>query len=131
MNYKKDLAIQCRDNLNSLSYEYMLEIIDSSFRHIDELLLSLSKILDSNLYQVNVRRGPKMYKAINAQILKAIMLSDLISKGAEEFESLNILKVLREGVTANNIFQDGDSVKIELLEGNALKISGEQTSGSE
>jgi hypothetical protein len=72
-----------------------------------------------------------MYKAINAQILKAIMLSDLISKGAEEFESLNILKVLREGVTANNIFQDGDSVKIELLEGNALKISGEQTSGSE
>ena len=37
-----------------------------------------------------VRREPKMHKAINAQILKALMLSDLITKSAEEFESLDI-----------------------------------------
>jgi hypothetical protein len=91
MDYKKDLAIQCRENMNSLSDEYMLKIIDSSFRHIDELLMSSSKMLDNHLCHVNVRREPTMYKAITAQILKALMLSDLISKSAEEFESLYIL----------------------------------------
>jgi len=109
----------------------MLEITDASFRHIDELLMSSSQMLDNHLCQVNVRREPKMYKAITAQILKALMLSDLISKSAEEFESLNILKVLLEGVTVKSIFQKGDSVKIETLEDNALKISGERPRGNE
>ena len=90
MDYKKNLAIQCRKNLNSSSDEYMLEITDASFRHIDELLMYSSKMLDSHLCQVNVRREPKMHKAINAQILKALMLSDLITKSAEEFKSLDI-----------------------------------------
>ena len=58
------------------------------------------------------------------------MLSDLIPKSAEEFESLDILKVLLEGVTVKSIFQKGDSVKIEVLEDNALKISGEQPKGN-
>jgi hypothetical protein len=59
------------------------------------------------------------------------MLSDLIPKSAEEFESLDILKVLLEGVTVKSIFQKGDSVKIEVLEDNALKISGERTRENE
>ncbi len=131
MNYKKDLAIQCRENLNSLSDEYMLEITNDSFRHIDELLLSSSQMLESHLCQVNVRREPKMYAALSAQILKIVTLSDLITKSPEEYVSLNILKVLLEGITVKNIFQEGDSVKIEVLEDNALKISGEQPKGYE
>jgi hypothetical protein len=54
------------------------------------------------------------------------MLSDLIAKSAEDYVSLNILKVLLEGETVHNIFQQGDSVKIEVLADNALKIYGEQ-----
>jgi hypothetical protein len=131
MDYKKYLAIQCRDHLNSLPNGYMLELADANFKDIDEVLLSLANRLDSHLFRVNVRREPKMHKTITAQILKALMLSDLISKSAEEFESLDILKVLLEGATANNIFQEGDSVKIEMLGDNALKISGEQPRGNE
>jgi hypothetical protein len=55
------------------------------------------------------------------------MLSDIISKSAEEYVSLDILKVLLEGTTVYNIFKEGDSVKIEALGDNALKISGEQS----
>jgi hypothetical protein len=58
-----------------------------------------------------------------------VMLSDLITKNAEEFESLDILKVLLEGVTVHDIFKEGDSVKIEVLEDNTLRISGEQPGG--
>jgi hypothetical protein len=108
----------------------MLEIADASFRHIDESLLSLSKMLDSNLSQVNARREPKMYAALSAQTLKAIMLSDLITKSAEEYVSLDVLKVLLEGETVNNIFQRGDSIKIEVLPDNTLRISGERPRGS-
>ncbi len=53
--------------------------------------------------------------------MKMIMLKDLISKSAEEFESLDILKVLLECYT--DIFQDGKSVKIETLEDGTLRIS--------
>jgi hypothetical protein len=67
-----------------------------------------------------------MYGIFSALTLKAIMLSDLIAKSAEDYVSLNILKVLLEGETVHNIFQEGDSVKIEVLEDNALKISGEK-----
>jgi hypothetical protein len=38
MSYKKDLTIKCKENLNSLSDEYMIEITDASIRYIDELL---------------------------------------------------------------------------------------------
>ncbi len=40
IDYKKYLTVQCRENLNSLSDEYMLEITDASIRDIDELLFS-------------------------------------------------------------------------------------------
>lgn len=126
MNYKKDLAIRCKENLNSLSDEYMLEITDASFRHIDEVLISLYKILDNYLSQINVLREPKMFAALSSKTLKVATLSDLVTKSAEEFESLDILKVLLEGKTVHNIFQEGDSVKIEMLGDNALKISGER-----
>jgi hypothetical protein len=130
LNYKKDLTINCKKNLMSLSDEYMLGITDATVRHIEELLLSLSKMLDNHLCLVNPHREPKMYKALSAQTLKMIMLSDLITKSAEEYESLDILKVLLEGVTVHDIFQEGDSVKIEVLQDNTLKISGEQTRGT-
>ncbi len=126
MNYKKDLAIRCKENLNSLSDEYMLEITDASFRHIDEVLISLYEILDNYLSQINVLREPKMFAALSSKTLKVATLSDLVTKSAEEFESLDILKVLLEGKTVHNIFQEGDSVKIEMLGDNALKISGER-----
>jgi len=48
-------------------------------------------------------------------------LGDLISKSAEEFVSLDILKELLAGET--NIFQGGKSVKIETLEDGTLRIS--------
>ena len=126
MDYKKDLVTQCKENLNSLSDEYMLEITDASFRHIDEVL-----ILDNYLSQINVRREPKMFAAVSSKTLKVAMLSDLVTKSAEEFESLDILKVLLEGETVHSIFQEGDSVKIEMLGDNALKISGERPRGNE
>ncbi len=107
MDYKKDLAIHCKENLKSPSDEDMFEIADASFKHIDESLLSLSKMLDNHLSQVNARREPKMYATLSAQTLKAIMLSDLITKSAEEYVSLDILKVLLEGETVHNIFQEG------------------------
>jgi hypothetical protein len=72
-----------------------------------------------------------MYAALSSETLKVATLSDLVTKSAEEYVSLNILKVLLEGETVHNIFQKGDSVKIEILGDNALKISGEQTSRSE
>jgi len=53
--------------------------------------------------------------------LKVITLGDLISKSAEEFVSLDILKVLLEDST--DIFQGGKSVKIETLEDGTLRIS--------
>ena len=126
MSYKKDLTIRCKENLNSPSDEYMIEITDATFRHMDEVLLSISTMLDDHLSQINVCREPKMYGIFSALTLKAIMLSDLIAKSAEDYVSLNILKVLLEGETVHNIFQQGDSVKIEVLADNALKIYGEQ-----
>jgi hypothetical protein len=131
MDCKKDLAIKCKENLNSLSDEYMLEITDVSFRHIDEVLISLYEILDNYLFQINVPQEPKMFAALSSKTLKVAMLSDLVTKSAEEFESLDILKVLLEGQTVKSIFQKGDSVKIEMLGDNALKISGEQPRGNE
>jgi hypothetical protein len=131
MDYKKDLVTQCKENLNSLSDEYMLEITDASFRHIDEVLISLYEILDNYLSQINGRREPKMFAAVSSKTLKVAMLSDLVTKSAEEFESLDILKVLLEGETVHSIFQEGDSVKIEMLGDNALKISGERPRGNE
>jgi len=131
MDCKKDLAIQCKENLNSLSDEYMLEITDASFRHIDEVLISLYEILDNYLFQINVRLEPKILATLSSKTLKVAMLSDLVTKSAEEFESLDILKVLLEGETVKSIFQKGDSVKIETLEDNALKISGERPRGNE
>jgi hypothetical protein len=67
MDYKKDLAIQCRKNLNSSSDEYMLEITDASFRHIDELLMYSSKMLDSHLCQV---KFVESLKCIRQSMLK-------------------------------------------------------------
>jgi hypothetical protein len=88
-------------------------------------------MLDNHLSLVNARREPKMYAALSAETLKVIMLSDLISKSAEEYIFLDILKVLLEGETVHNIFQEGDSVKIETLEDNTFKISSEQPKGYE
>ncbi len=127
MDYKNELTLQCKENLTSLSDEYMIGITDASYRHIDEILNSLSIMLENHLSQVNARREPKIYGVLSSLTLKTIMLSDLITQSAEEYVSLDILKVLLEGVAVHDIFQKGDSVKIEVLEDNALKISGEQT----
>jgi len=121
MNYEKDLAIKCKENLNSLSNRYMLELADASFKDIDEVLLSLANRLDSHLSRVNIRREPKMYGVISSLTLKALILSDLITKSAEEYESLDILKVLLDGET--DIFRKGHSVKIEKLADDTLRIS--------
>ena len=121
VNYKKDLTIQCRENLNLLSDEYMLELADDTFRHIDEELLSLASMLDSHLSKGNACRKPRMYGVISSLTLKAFMLSDLITKSAKEYVSLDILKVLLEDET--DIFHEGNSVKIETLADDSLRIS--------
>jgi hypothetical protein len=72
-----------------------------------------------------------MYKAISSLKLKAIMLSDLTTKSADEYVSPGILKGLLECVTMQTLFQRGDSIIIEALPDNTLKIYGEQTRENE
>ncbi len=127
----KSFSFNCLENLNSLSNECLLETADASFKHIDEVLLFLSKISDSRLSQVNASREPAMYKAISSLKLKAIMLSDLTTKSADEYVSPGILKVLLECVTMQTLFQKEDSMIIEVLPDNTLRISGEQTRENE
>jgi len=113
MENQKYLTVRFEENLKSLSDEYKLAIIDKDFAYIENLLGSLSEMLDSQEPETN----PKL----QAAYLKVLTLLDLISKSAEEFESLDILKVLLDGST--NIFQGGKSVKIETLEDGTLRIS--------
>lgn len=77
---EKNLNIECEKNSNSLSDEYMLEVADASFNHIDEILQSVSKVLDNHLFQENPCREPKTDEALRSRALKATMLSDLVSK---------------------------------------------------
>jgi hypothetical protein len=104
----------------------VLEMADSSFKHIDEVLLYLSKILDSHLSQVNACREPEIHKSLSSLRQKVITSLDLISKSADEYASPGILKGLLECVTMQTLFQKGDSMIIEVLPDNTLKIYGEQ-----
>lgn len=109
MEDQKYLTVKFEEKLKSLSDEYNIAIIDTTFEYIANLLGSLSEIQEPET-------NPKLYSVF----MKMITLNDLISKSAEEFESLNILKVLLEGYT--DIFKDGKSVKIETLEDDTLRI---------
>lgn len=129
MDNEKDSTIECGDNLNSSSGEFILEMADASFQHIDYVLQFVSKMLDNDSFQVNASREPEIYKALRSRTTKAMMLSDLITKSAEEFVSPGILKVLLECVTAQTLFQKGDSMIIEVLPDNTLRIFGEQPKG--
>jgi hypothetical protein len=124
-----DSTVQCRENLNSSPSECMLEVTDASFKHIDDVLQFVSKILDDHSFQVDASREPEIYKALRSRTIKAMMLSALITKSAEEFISPGILKVLLECVTAQTLFQKGDSMIIEVLPDNTLRISGEHPKG--
>ncbi len=126
MDYKPDSTNQYEDKLKSLSYEYILEMSDASFRHIEEELKYLSKRLDSSLFQLNAQKEPEIDKSISSLRLKVVILSDLITKNPEEYVSPTILKALLERFTMQNIFQKGDSIIIEVLPDNTLKIYGEQ-----
>jgi hypothetical protein len=84
-------------------------------------------MLDNRLFQINTHREPEIYKALSSRTLKAIMLSDLITKSAEEYVSPDILKVLLERGAMQKIFKKGDSIIIEVLPDNTLKIYGEQS----
>lgn len=126
VNSEKDSAIQCEENLNSLSDEYMLEMSDASFRHIEAVLQYLSKIFDSYLSQVNASGEPTMYKTISSLKLKTLMLSELSTKNAVAYASPGILKALLEGLTVQTLFQKGDSIIIDVLPDTTLKIYGEQ-----
>jgi hypothetical protein len=86
-------------------------------------------MLDDHSFRVNVSREPKIYESLRSQTLKAMMLSDLITKSAEKFISPGIIKVLLECMTAQNIFQKRDSMISEVLPDNTLRISGEQPKG--
>jgi hypothetical protein len=110
---QKYFTVQFEEKLKSLSDEYKFAITDANFEYIKNSLGSLSEILYSPERETN----PK----IHSVLLKVATLSDLISKSAEEFESLDILKVLLECYT--DIFKDGKSVKIETLEDDTLRIS--------
>ncbi len=122
MDYKKNLAIQCRENLNSASCEYILDITDASIRHIDGLLSSLSKMLDNHLFQMNTRRESKMHLALTEEAIKVVILSDLIAKSAEEYTDPSILKGMLECVTMQTL-REGDSILIEVLHDNTLRLS--------
>ena len=113
MNYKQDLAVRCEENLNSLSEEHILAIIDVNFKHILKLLNSSSEILFNQESTKN--------QTLSSLHIKILMLLDIISQTPEEFISFNILRVLLEGYT--DIFQDGKSVKIETLADDTLRIS--------
>jgi hypothetical protein len=110
---QKYLTVQFEEKLKSLSDEYNLAVIDTNFEYIKNLLDSLFEMLDSQEPETN----PKLHSVL----MKVIMLKELILKTAEEFGSLDILKVLLECHT--DIFQDGKSVKIETLEDDTLRIS--------
>lgn len=113
MNYKKDLAVHCEENLSSLSEDYISAIVDVNFKHIIKLLNSSSSILHSQELNNSL--------TLSSLYMKVLMLSEIIPKSAEEFESLDILKVWFEGST--DIFQDGKSIYIETLNDGTLKIS--------
>lgn len=113
MEHQKYLTVEFEENLKSLSDEYKLAKINTTFEYIENLLGSLSEGWDS--------QEPETNPELQAAFLKVLTLLDLISKSAVEFVSLDILKVLLEGET--NIFKDGKSVKIETLEDGALRIS--------
>jgi hypothetical protein len=115
-----------KENLNSLSDKCILELADASFKHIDEVLLYLSKILDGHLSQVNACKEPEIHKSLSSLRQKVITSLDLISKSTDEYASSGILKGLLECVTMKTLFQKGDSMIIEVLPGNTLKIYGEQ-----
>ncbi len=131
MNDKKDLTIECEEKSNSVSDEYIIEIADASFGYIDEVLFSLSKMLDNHLSQEKARREPKTYELLSSRRLKVVMVSELMAKRAEEYVSPAILKVLLESLTVRDIFHKGDSIKIDVLPDNTLRISGERPRGNE
>ena len=110
MEEQKYLTVKFEEKLKSLSDEYNIATINTTFEYIEKLLGSLSGIQE-----------PETNPELHSVFMKMIMLSDLISKSAEEFESLDILKVLLECHT--DIFQDGKSVEIETLEDGTLRIS--------
>ncbi len=85
---QKDLTVQFEEKLKSLSDEYNLTIININLEYIVNLLDYLPEILDSFKPETN----PKLQSAL----MKVSMLKELIPKSAEEFESLDILKVLLE-----------------------------------
>ena len=126
MGYKQDSTTQCKEKINSLSNGYMFETSDANFRHIEEELKSLSKRFDSYIFQLNAQREPEIDKSISSLKLKVTILSDLITKNPEDYVSPTILKALLERFTMQNIFQKGDSIIIEVLPNNTLKIYGEQ-----
>jgi hypothetical protein len=88
-------------------------------------------MLDSHLSQEKARTEPEIYKSLSSLRLKVIMSLDLFTKSAEEYASPGILKALLECVTMQPLFQKGDSMKIEVLPGNTLRISGELPKGDE
>jgi hypothetical protein len=111
--YVKEMTMGFEENLKALSDEYKLAKINTTFEYIENLLGSLSEGWDS--------QEPETNPELQSALLKVITLGDLISKSAEEFVSLDILKELLAGET--NIFQGGKSVKIETLEDGTLRIS--------
>lgn len=131
MCYEQNSNIECKENLTSLTEECVIERTNAGFRHIEEVLQSLSKMLDTFLSQVNDCREPKMFQSLSSLRLKVIMSLDIITKSAEECVSPGILKGLLECVTMQNLFQKGDSMIIEVLPDNTLRISGEHPHESE
>lgn len=113
MGHQKYLTVEFEENLKSLSDEYKLAKINTTFEYIENLLGSLSEGWEI--------QEPETNPELQSAFLKAITLGDLISKSAEEFVSLDILKALLDGNT--DIFQGGKSVKIETLEDGTLRIS--------
>jgi hypothetical protein len=101
------------------------------FKRIEEELESLSKRLDSNVFQLNAQKEPEIDKSISSLKLKVIILLDLITKSPEDYVSPTILKALLERFTMQTLFQRGDSIIIEALPDNTLKIYGEQTRENE
>jgi len=80
------------------------------------------KLLNSSSEMLYIHE-PEKNPILRSLHIKIMMLFDIISKSAEEFESLDILKVFLEDYT--DIFQDGKSISIETLKDGTLKISAE------
>ncbi len=75
MDYKKNLAVHCKENFSSLSEDYISAIIDVNFRHIIKLLDSSSEILHGQ----ELNNNP----TLSSLYIKVLMLSDIISRSAE------------------------------------------------